>query len=638
MSGEQVAGDAVAEPADVFPAEPPAPPPRRGRWLLVASTLLALVVLAAGAALAWAGDRAEHEARQEQAEARIRLVDVRAPLRRAEADRNAIRTQVLPFADAARTATAASARVVDLERALVDRLVRLRDAGSSADAGTYNRIVAELNDTSDDLVDAFTGLRLPLDDFSRALQGLPTARCTGRAAETLRWTAYGESGLECARLRVPLDHAEPGGEQIELTIVRRPADDPSATLGPLVLNPGGPGLSGVAFLREATLLMPAEILRRFDLVTFDPRGVGRSTPVDCGDDLDPLFLADLTAPTADARVDSLRAAARVIRGCAGRTGSLLRHVDTATAARDLDRIRAALGVEQLNYLGYSYGTYLGAVYADLFPRRVRAAVLDAAVHPQRADRGLAIPDPGAFASALDTALEACGDDPACPFARNGDPQAAYDALMTSINNQPLDVDGRRFGRTPAELGVVSGLYRGSAGWPELWNALAAAAAGDGRPLSALTDRYTGRRGDGSYTNQMPAHYAINCTDLAARLRGGEARRAVLGLPRDPGRFEAVSVLLALPCAFWSAPPVGLPSAPIDATEAAPILVVGGEHDPATPIQGAEAMAGALRSANLLRWQGTGHTAFGRGNDCIDTAVTTYLVELRIPADDTTCPG
>jgi pimeloyl-ACP methyl ester carboxylesterase len=638
MSGEQVAGDAVAEPADVFPAEPPAPPPRRGRWLLVASTLLALVVLAAGAALAWAGDRAEHEARQEQAEARIRLVDVRAPLRRAEADRNAIRTQVLPFADAARTATAASARVVDLERALVDRLVRLRDAGSSADAGTYNRIVAELNDTSDDLVDAFTGLRLPLDDFSRALQGLPTARCTGRAAETLRWTAYGESGLECARLRVPLDHAEPGGEQIELTIVRRPADDPSATLGPLVLNPGGPGLSGVAFLREATLLMPAEILRRFDLVTFDPRGVGRSTPVDCGDDLDPLFLADLTAPTAEARVDSLRAAARVIRGCAGRTGSLLRHVDTATAARDLDRIRAALGVEQLNYLGYSYGTYLGAVYADLFPRRVRAAVLDAAVHPQRADRGLAIPDPGAFASALDTALEACGDDPACPFARNGDPQAAYDALMTSINNQPLDVDGRRFGRTPAELGVVSGLYRGSAGWPELWNALAAAAAGDGRPLSALTDRYTGRRGDGSYTNQMPAHYAINCTDLAARLRGGEARRAVLGLPRDPGRFEAVSVLLALPCAFWSAPPVGLPSAPIDATEAAPILVVGGEHDPATPIQGAEAMAGALRSANLLRWQGTGHTAFGRGNDCIDTAVTTYLVELRIPADDTTCPG
>jgi pimeloyl-ACP methyl ester carboxylesterase len=317
---------------------------------------------------------------------------------------------------------------------------------------------------------------------------------------------------------------------------------------------------------------------------------------------------------------------------------LLRHLDTTAAARDLDRIRAALGVEQLNYLGYSYGTYLGAVYADLFPNRVRAAVLDAAVHPQRADRGVAIPDSGAFASALDAALDACADDAACPFARNGDPQAAYDALMASINVQPLDVDGRRFGRTPAELGVVSGLYRGAAGWPELWNALAAAAAGDGRPLSALTDRYTGRRGDGSYTNQMPAHYAINCTDLAARLRPVEARRAVLGLSANPRRFAGVSVLLALPCAFWSAPPVGLPSAPIDAAGAAPILVVGGENDPATPIQGAEAMAGALRSANLLRWQGTGHTAFGRGNDCIDSAVTSYLVELRIPEDDTTCPG
>jgi pimeloyl-ACP methyl ester carboxylesterase len=210
--------------------------------------------------------------------------------------------------------------------------------------------------------------------------------------------------------------------------------------------------------------------------------------------------------------------------------------------------------------------------------------------------------------------------------------------MTSLARAPLDVDGRRFGRTAAELGVVSGLYRGAAGYPELLNALAAAAAGDGGPLSALTDRYTGRRTTGSYDNQMAAHYAINCTDLSARLTPREARDAVLRLDTDPERFQAVSILLALPCAYWPAPPVGLERAPLEATGAAPILVVGGEHDPATPIEGAEALAGALESASLLRWQGTGHTAFGRGNDCVDAAVVAYLVELRAPADDTTCPA
>jgi pimeloyl-ACP methyl ester carboxylesterase len=208
--------------------------------------------------------------------------------------------------------------------------------------------------------------------------------------------------------------------------------------------------------------------------------------------------------------------------------------------------------------------------------------------------------------------------------------------MSAIARQPLDVGGRRFGRAAAELGVVSGLYRGASGWPELMQALTAAAAGDGGPLSALTDRYTGRRNDGSYDNQMAAHYAINCTDLDARLSRGDARDAVRDLSPDPPRFEAVSVLLALPCAFWPAPPQPI-TGPLDAGGAETILVIGGEHDPATPIEGADALAEALGAATLLRWEGTGHTAFGRGNDCIDAAVVAYLVGGTVPRDGTSCP-
>jgi pimeloyl-ACP methyl ester carboxylesterase len=268
---------------------------------------------------------------------------------------------------------------------------------------------------------------------------------------------------------------------------------------------------------------------------------------------------------------------------------------------------------------------------------VRPAVLDAAVHPSRAEQSAAVPDPGGFAAALDAALDACAGDRSCRFAPGRDPSAAFDALMTSLTSRPVLAGTRRIGRTEAELGVVSGLYRGAAGWPELMVALAAAETGDGEPLAGLVDRYTGRRPDGSYDNQMEAHYAINCTDLAARLTPEEARATVLGLPADPPRFQAVTILLALPCAYWPTPRVAPPGAPIEARGAPPILVIGGEHDPATPIEGAEAMAGVLESGTLLRWGGTGHTAFGRGDGCIDEAVVRYLVELRAPADDTVCP-
>jgi pimeloyl-ACP methyl ester carboxylesterase len=618
--------------------DPPSPPPRRRvpRWSLVV-LVLAGVLLVGGAAVAWLGSNAEHDADRKLTHERHRIAAARGILRRAETDLSAARAVITTFGTSAEAATAATGRVVDLEGRVTDLLNRLRAAGAATDIGTYNRLVTELNSTSDDLIAAFNALDPPLQSFSDAIDVLPSARCQGPVATTAKWTDYGGDGLQCARVRVPLDYARPRGDQIQITVVRRPADDAAESLGPLVINPGGPGLSAISFMRDALLLMPPELLRRFDLVAFDPRGVGHSTAVDCADDLDPLYDGDLTAQDPKVRDGAVDAVATLVRGCALRSGSLLRHVDTYSAARDMDRVRAAIGADKLSYLGFSYGTYLGTVYADLFPTRVRAAVLDGAVDPERASQGASVSEAVGFEDALSDALVDCSRNPGCPFYSLGAPERNYDSLMRSLSSVPLVVDGKPFGRTQAELAVVSGLYRGAAGWPELMTALDAAAKDDGKPLKALEDRYTGRRPDGSYDNETEAHYAINCVDLGGRLTPEAARAAVRRLANDPPRFRAVSVMFSLPCAFWPVPRVDPHPGPLDAKGAPPLLVVGSAGDPATPIAGVEALTKSLDSATLLRSDGNAHTSFARGNQCIDDAVVAYLINVVPPAVGTTCP-
>lgn len=637
----------------VTPPPPPPPPPPSGpaAWPVPAAgpartpvpvwsflaLVLAIVLLVAGGVAAWLGNTAQRDADRELARIRHRVVAAREVLRRAETDLAAARAAIATFGASAQAATTATARVVDLEVRLVDLLSRLRAAGESASIGTYNRLVDELNSASDELVVAFNALDTPLRDFSSAIDILPSARCQGPIATTAEWTEYGGDGLQCARVRVPLDYDRPRGAQIQITVVRRPADDATQSLGPLVINPGGPGASAISFMRDALLLLPPELLRRFDLVAFDPRGVGRSTAVDCADDLWPLFGGDLTAAAAEDRDAALDGVAKLVRGCALRSGSLLGHVDTYSAARDMDRVRAAIGADQLSYLGFSYGTYLGVVYADLFPNRVRAAVLDGAVDPGRESAGADISDAIGFEDALHEALADCSRNPACAFSAVGDPERGFDSLMKQLSAVPLQVDGREIGRTQAELAVVSGLYRGAAGWPELMHALARASVGDGAPLVALHDSYTGRRPDGSYDNEMEAHYAINCADLGGRLTPDAARAAVRELDTDPPRFRAVSVMFSLPCAFWPVPRVDPPLGTLDAEGAPALLVVGSAGDPATPFEGARALAEALDSATLLRSEGSAHTSFAQANDCIDDAVVAYLVGLTRPAAGTTCP-
>jgi pimeloyl-ACP methyl ester carboxylesterase len=611
---------------------------KRGLLLRGCALVLAVAALLLGLQ---ARDRAEHRADTAAAledRARHALADDRARLAHTRSDLAAARAAVRDFGAAANGAVSAGGTIVDAEGALTDRLARLQAAGAAEDIDGYNRIVDELRAHDGDLEAATRGIEAPFDEYSSALGSLPTARCAGPRRASIAWVAYGASGLQCARLAVPLDDAAPHGARIELTVVRRPADDPQRDLGPLFINPGGPGLSAIAALRVASLTLPDEVLRRFDLIGVDPRGVGQSTPVDCADDLDPLFANGLVDADVAVRRRALRAVEQLVQGCATRSGDLLRHLDTVSTARDLDRVRAALGVDRISYLGFSYGTYLGSVYAELFPHHLRAAILDGGVAPDHAlDVATLTPGADDVGDALRDALTQCSSDSTCPFNSAGNAGAAYDALMQRLQEHPLAVGPRTLGRGLAELGVVETVYGGREERPQLMTALAHAALGDGAPLLALSDSYTGRRKDGSYSNELEANEAVSCVEVSGRPSRHDAERRIARLG-TLGRLDAIGLMLELPCAFWPAPVVAHPLRHLDGAGAPPILVIGNAGDAITPIAGARALADALDSGRLLTYQGDGHTVVGRGNACVDLAVVTYLVDGTAPADGATCPA
>jgi pimeloyl-ACP methyl ester carboxylesterase len=618
------------------PAEPEVTARGRVGWAPIVALVLAVALLAGGVVALTRSGKEQQDADAELARAQQTRAAARSALRRAERDLAAAKVAVAGFAASARAASTATAHVVDLEATVVDLIARLRAAGEAVDIDTYNDLVGRLNGATNELVDAFNDLENPFRAFSDALEVLPSAHCSAPIATTLRWKPYGKDGLQCARLRVPLDYDHPTDATIHVTVVRRPAGG-ADNLGPLFINPGGPGFSAISALRDSIILLPPEVLQRFDLVAVDPRGVGQSTPVDCADDLDPLFDPRFAGVDATARAEAVDRIAEIVRRCRAVSGPIVDHVDTQSAARDLDRVRAALGTEKLTYLGYSYGTYLGAVYADLFPTRVRAAVLDGAVDPRAPAEVDVSAEAKSLRDGLDLALDSCGLKPECPFHSGGDSQGAYDRFLRRLEETPLNVGGHPMGRTLAEVGVLESLYEGEAGWPRLMDALARADAGDGRALLELADGYTGRRPDGSYRDEIEAHFAINCSDGGPQLTPTQAVERARELGEEPRRFDSVTLAFEVPCAFWP----GLRHTPrqgIDAKGAPSILVIGSEGDAVTPIQSAEVLARALQYGRLLRVPGRAHTSFGRGNSCVDDAVVAYLVSLSVPVDETPCPG
>lgn len=419
-------------------------------------------------------------------------------------------------------------------------------------------------------------------------------------------------------------------------MVRLPAT--GDRIGSLLVNPGGPGGSGIEYARQAEYIVSKEVRARFDIVGFDPRGVGESSPVRClsGPELDRHVGLDAT-PDEEAEIRELERSARAFaEGCQAKSGKLLPHVGTADAARDMDVLRAVLGDEGLTYLGKSYGTFLGAMYAHLFPDKVRALVLDGAVNPALDPLESNEAQAQGFEVALEAFLKDCLADASCPF-RSRDLDGAlqeFTELMRRIDARPLPnrTDRRPVTEAWAMLGVATPLYdRGS--WPVLRQAIAQALEGDGTTLITTADILIGRRPDGTYTNQTEANTAINCVDrvyprdLAAYRRAAEATKSP--------RFGAYIAWGSLPCAYW--PVKGDDTGRrITADGAPPIVVIGTTRDPATPYEWSQALSTQLKSGRLITYEGDGHTAYKTGSQCVDRLVDRYLISGTPPDDGARC--
>ncbi|MFA1544524.1 alpha/beta hydrolase [Actinomadura monticuli] len=449
-----------------------------------------------------------------------------------------------------------------------------------------------------------------------------------------------DNGFQCATVQVPLNYADPSGEKVGLSVIRLPAEDKSNRIGSLLTNPGGPGGSGVDFVRQAARTFGSDLRRRFDIVGFDPRGVAASEPVRCntGPQLDAFFATD-ASPDDQRETNTLGTASKEFaQRCKTKAASELPYVGTVNAARDMDVLRAALGDDKLTYYGASYGTYLGAFYAEQFPKNVRALVLDGAVDPQLSSTELLIEQAKGFETALRAFAEDCVKSGGCPLGTTPDAVIAkISSFLSATDRKPLsnNRDSRKVTESLAVMGIARSLYVKEY-WPVLRQALTQAMQkSDGTVLLALADEMVEREANGTYSNQTDANMAVNCVDkpnppdLAAY--GKYANEAKKVAPR----FGPFVVWGGLPCVYWPTQTKQDPK-PLTAKGAAPIVVIGTIRDPATPYKWAQNLAGQLSSGVLLTFNGDGHTAYLQGNACITKATDNYLVTTDPPKDGTTC--
>jgi pimeloyl-ACP methyl ester carboxylesterase len=435
-------------------------------------------------------------------------------------------------------------------------------------------------------------------------------------------------------LTVPLDYSHPSGRTLHIAVIRQPSS--GAHEGSLIINPGGPGVSGVTFEAEAASAF-SQLTDHYDLVSFDPRGVGHSDPIRC---LTPAqldtFVNTNPVPTNVAQHAELVAQAKLFaNACFARNGSYLEHVGTIDQARDMDVLRAALGDAKLTYYGGSYGTYLGAKYAQLFPTHIRAMVLDGALNPDEPVTEENLVQAEGFETDLNDFLAACANSGSCPLGSTAaGALAGLHALEASITASPLTVNGRELGAGEFFEGLASGLYSPE-DWPQLWGALGSVKNGDGSALLQFADSLTERNTDGTYTNLIESNMAINCVDRPAPKSVAGYDHNAEAFAKVAPDFGAAIEYGSLPCAFWRVPPVESVH-PVTAPGAPPILVIGTTRDPATPYVWAQALAKQLSSGVLLTYVGDGHTAYLRHDSCVDSVVKGYIDDLTTPKAGTTC--
>lgn len=459
---------------------------------------------------------------------------------------------------------------------------------------------------------------VPTTTTTAAPVGEPAAPTTEPVAPVpdVSWASCGTA--ECATVVVPLDHGDPTGPTIELSVLRLPAR--GDRIGALFVNFGGPGSGAVDVL--PLFPFPDEIRQRFDIVAVDPRGVGGSTPLACGGDPAELYAVDPTVDD-DADADALvEVSDAYARDCAVNRGDLLPHVGTRDVARDFDLVRAGMGDDRIDYLGFSYGTSIGQVYAELFPDRVRTMILDGLVDTAPTGIEMAVQQAQGFETALSRWAAGCGDRPSCDL---DDPVAAVDDLLVAAE-AGIPTGGRVLGPGEAAIGLAMPLYNTG-----LWSALDAGVvtglAGDGSGMLALAEQYL-RLVDFS------AYFAVSCIDSSWPSDPGEHLDAAGSAAARSPRFGEAIVNDYLRCAVW--PADADPLGPITADGTPPILVVSTTGDPATPHENGVTVADRLAAGVLLTHEGDGHTIVFQGNACIDRLAIAYLVDQSVPAAGSRC--
>jgi pimeloyl-ACP methyl ester carboxylesterase len=464
-----------------------------------------------------------------------------------------------------------------------------------------------------------------------------TASSAGGSGTTIEWTKFSDDGkVQTATIEVPVDHADPAKGNFQLALARHVAD-PKQRIGSLLVNPGGPGFGGTDFAKFADQIYSPALLAHFDIVAWDPRGTGDSTPtIDCIDDYDRYYTGvDITPDTPAERQLPIDLAKEFTDACLEKNADIWPYIGTNASARDMDDIRKSLGEAKISFFGFSYGSELGATWATLFPSTVRAAVLDGAVDPNAGYIDAGLQQAAGFEQAITNFLASCSATPTCPFHNDGDAEGAFDRLMLAIDDNPIPtVAGRpELTRSMALTAVAEAMYSESL-WDQADQALADAQQGDGAGLLTLFDEYFRRRDDGTWDNSLEAFQVISCADEPARLTVEEEDASAAKFEAVAPRYSPATIGSYF-CTFFPQSPD--PEVQVNSKGAGPILVMGTTGDPATPLASTRLMAEALDDGRLVIVHAEGHTGYASG-ECSGNVVDKYLIDPvnDAPADGTEC--
>jgi pimeloyl-ACP methyl ester carboxylesterase len=442
--------------------------------------------------------------------------------------------------------------------------------------------------------------------------------------------------VECGNIEVPFDYADPEQGSFVLYVKKHNAASPADRIGSMMVNPGGPGFGGSSLADDARYYFSQDLIDRFDIIAWDPRGTGESTPaVNCVDTFDEYFGLDSPPETPDEKQALIDASQAFNDKCAENSGTILPYISTQASAQDINSLRLALGEEKVSFFGFSYGSELGTTWATMFPETVRAIVVDGAVDPNASSTEEGMNQAKGFEGQLATFLKQCSEKTTCAFHNGGKAEAAFDKLVLDIDATPLEVSKDR---TPVTQGVlftaVAQAMYSDYYWPQLSEALSEAQNGDGKGILQLYDDYYQRKDDGTYGNELEAFLAISCLDdpgaSSVEYVDSHVEDFIAAAPRLGGNFA-----YGYSCALW--PVKQADKVTITGKGAGPIVVVGTTGDPATPLDSTRKMAQGLEQGILIVVDANQHTGYG-ANNCVVKAVDDYLIKLIVPTNEATCKG